>query len=546
MRTLHVSLGHNASAILTEDGKVVRGYEQERLDRRKGSSYFPAAAISEAMRDGPADNCVISSWIDNLDPLRTEHKHYSAAFMLSRFAPKNIQYTRSGGVTHHDAHAISVRNFFTAHATDVTRPYVTIVCDGFGNGQECLSVYRNGGLIHRTYGYEMSLGLMYQYTTGYLGMKENEDEYKLLGYEAHAPNVIGRVRTQALYDAAHDEGHTFGLLMLRANERVLSHLRGEEIDLDALAHAKRLWLQRAEAWRAAVETTSEYVTRCVVALQAQSFLEGAMQAIVHAMVGEDDDLLLAGGVFYNVKLNNRILNMRQLGRVCVHPLSGDQGAALGLSSIHHSGLLWGERSIEPPGELAGRVLVMDQDVWGVRVADIIEMGDVVNVVRGAAEYGPRALCNTTTFAQPTPRMVSRINLLNDRNDVMPMAPVIREDMAEEYFFRREYERVVGSSHYMVMTHEIRHQDFPLGVTHPDPLNPFRRTARPQIVPTGNDPQLEALLENVNSPCLINTSYNFHGEPIVHSVRDAIATHARQCERAVANGVPVPYLVLVRS
>ena len=35
--------------------------------------------------------------------------------------------------------------------------------------------------------------------------------------------------------------------------------------------------------------------------------------------------------------------------------------------------------------------------------------------------------------------------------------------------------------------------------------------------------------------LINTSYNYHGEPIVYSVRDAINTHIKQTSRAIGLG-----------
>lgn len=552
MKTLHISLGHNASAVLTDsDGNVVRGYEQERLDRIKGSSHFPALAICAALAEDSADQLVISNWSDSFDPLRTEHKRYSAEFIRSRFSANSIEWSSRQSVTHHDMHAQSVRAFFRAHTADTSRPYVTIVCDGFGNGQECLSVYRDGRLLHRTFGYEMSLGLMYQYTTGYLGMKENEDEYKLLGYEVHASSILGRAATLTLYDKALAQGNEFALRMLQANARPLTVIRGpdDELDYDALLHAKHTWRAQADQWRLAspIALSSDSAVRAVVALQAQAFLEGALQAIVGAFVGPEDDLLLAGGVFYNVKLNNRILNMRQGGRVCAHPLSGDQGAALGLKGGPHGGLRWGERVIvEPQGNTHPNVLMLTEDTWAQRVADLVNDNRIVNVVRGAAEYGPRALCNTTTFAMPTLEMVGAINKLNARNDVMPMAPVIREETAESYFYAREYARVVGSSQYMVMTHEIRDSDFPSGVTHPDPINPFRRTARPQIVPKGYDSQLEQLLLSVQADCLINTSYNFHGEPIVHSTRDAVATHTQQLERARLLGLQEPYLVLVLS
>ena len=550
MRTLHLSLGHNASAVLTQNGDVVRGYEQERLDRKKGSSFFPALAINEALSNEDCDDVFISHWRDDFDPAKTETKHYSASFMLRRFPPSRVYAVGGEGKqTHHDAHARSVRAFFKAHTADHERPYVTIVCDGFGTRQECLSVYRDGRLVHRTYGYSLSLGLMYQYTTGWLGMKENEDEYKLLGYEVGAREILGPEQARTRAEAAHADGRLHAQQMLRAS--VEPYAGGLDasvgIDLQALDVARLHWHNRAQAWwELAGKPSGDRARRSVVALQAQSYLEGALAEIVATFVEEDDDLLLAGGVFYNVKLNNAILNMRRGGRLCVHPLSGDQGAALGLGDIPHGGLCWGDRVLDPHEVSLPNVILSDEAAWPGQAIELLERNRIVSVVRGRAEYGPRALCNTSTLAVPTRRNVAVINALNDRNDVMPMAPVILEERARDAFFARETMRVVGSNHYMVITHEVRADDFPDGVTHPDPTNPFRRTARPQIVPKGYDPALEKVLDALPHFCLINTSYNFHGQPIVHTAGDAIETHRLQCQRARALGLSLPYLILVRS
>ena len=51
------------------------------------------------------------------------------------------------------------------------------------------------------------------------------------------------------------------------------------------------------------------------------------------------------------------------------------------------------------------------------------------------------------------------------------------------------------------------------------------TARPQVVRRQDDPTLHALLTRVGeltgAPVLINTSFNLHEEPIVHTPSDAV-------------------------
>lgn len=550
MRRLHVSLGHNASAVLTENGKVVRGYEQERLDRRKGSSLFPLMAINAALDLEPADEIILSHWIDNFHPCKTQNKHYDARVVTRMFSHGKIWSVRSDGATHHDAHALSAKHFYDAHV-DKPSPEgtTTIVCDGFGLSQECLSVYEDGGLRHRFYGYKWSLGLMYQYTTGFLGLKENEDEFKLLGYEAHAKDYLGLSVTRALRDKAFEQGEAHAHSMMAngaADKPPVWTDRGDaEIDLEALGKAKAYWHGIAKAWSEEAPVPGQESLRCLVALQAQAFLEGALDYIVRHLAGAREDLLLAGGVFYNVKLNNHLLG-RRAGRICVTPLSGDQGAALGPAGVPYSGLTWGDRWLSNNGSVSPFLEFCQRDEWVSRAQNHLYRGRIVNVVRGAAEFGPRALCNTTTFATPTLDNVRRINMLNNRNDVMPMAPVMTEACAAKAFHVDEVARVIGSNRYMVITHEVKSGHIRSGVTHADPLDLYRRTARPQIVPKGSDPELELLLAGVDNEYLINTSYNFHGEPIVHTVRDAVHTHAMQCARADEFGLSLPVLLVVLS
>jgi len=49
MKVLVLSLGHNSSAILVEDGHIVAGYEEERLSGIKADSTFPQMAILQLL-----------------------------------------------------------------------------------------------------------------------------------------------------------------------------------------------------------------------------------------------------------------------------------------------------------------------------------------------------------------------------------------------------------------------------------------------------------------------------------------------------------------
>lgn len=545
---LYVSLGHNSSCVLAHGGEVMRGYEQERIDRKKSSSAYPRDAIELCLpRDASADVAYVSHWFDRFE-LR-DSKYLDLAHLQGK-AMRVVSLTPE--FTHHDAHAQSALSFFDSNSRHGYDEADVVVLDGFGNRQECLSVYRarqgeRPRLTHRTYGYEMSLGLMYQYTTEYIGLRPNRDEYKLLGYESHVLEHVPRSHVEL----------ALSMLKIQAREHAAQMLEsrtpGKEpadglIDMAALHAARKKWTDLAGLWRYcfSAQAPAEKV-RAWVAWCAQTFLEECVVELLARLVPPRSGrlLVMTGGCAYNVKLNRRV--QRQGHRTFSHPLAGDQGASLGhTQGLVAKGLTWGARAIRERQNLPVGCHYVEEGEWVGAAARELEAGRVVNVVRGGMEYGPRALCHTTTFAWPTAESVARINALNERDEAMPMAPVVTRGNALSFFRHDELLEVSPSDRFMITT--VAWQRPPdervRGVSHPDPLDPDVWTARPQVVEEGSDEA--ALIEMIDAPCLINTSFNYHGEPIVFTEDDARRTHEAQRFRAIQLGLPEPVTLLVSS
>ena len=158
---------------------------------------------------------------------------------------------------------------------------------------------------------------------------------------------------------------------------------------------------------------------------------------------------------------------------------------------------------------------------------MLKKNEIVNIVHGNMEFGPRALCNTTTLALPTTENVEFINTINHRNTVMPMAPVMLERNKEYFFDKIQTERVVGSDRYMILTYDYKDEVVKneytkySGIMHKYPLKDLY-SGRPQFIMEYEEElliyQVLNLIEkDLGYKALINTSFNFHGKPILFSL-----------------------------
>lgn len=157
---------------------------------------------------------------------------------------------------------------------------------------------------------------------------------------------------------------------------------------------------------------------------------------------------------------------------------------------------------------------------------------------GAAEIGPRALGHRSIMARPDfPELRRRVSeTIKRREWYRPVAPVVREDLAEQAFGRSAASSPLAR--YMLGAFRVQASWGPAfaGVLHAD------GTARLQVV-SSRDPELtflHALLGELwdrhRIAGLINTSFNGPGEPIVHSQQDALDCARRlQLDGVVVNG-----------
>lgn len=523
MSDLVLSLGHNSSAILVENGKIVCGYEEERFTNAKSESRYPINAIQRIRQQfGEKFNSVsVGHWFTGGELEDSKYCNLNHLNSLS-----DTIHSVNTKFTHHDSHAESAIVF--ADHYNFPKDCTIVIADGFGTLGECISVYKRKSCgdyypIRRIYGFWNSLGMFYQYATAYLEMKMHNHEYKILGYEAHIDEYISAHEISILDETIEYEAMIW-----------LKKFHSDQLETDAIASPDALIRTRKNVSDlldkiiGQISTDGSLISkRVIISYFVQNLVERVMLSFINAF-GEKQNLLLSGGLFYNVKLNSKLADKHE--NICVMPLAGDQGAGLGVYQDIYKNLEWPghlnwglrsfavDRLFEHAGIISMGYKFSPADVLA-NISNILHKDGMVNLVRGAMEFGPRSLCNTATLAKPTLDNVDIINNANGRTTIMPMAPVMTKDQANDRLI--DLDKVWGSAEYMVVTRDVKSEyvQSMIGAVH---SYSDKSTCRPQIT---YDP-LMVLLLNEFGP-LINTSFNVHGVPICFDTESVIHSHTIQ-------------------
>jgi len=150
-----------------------------------------------------------------------------------------------------------------------------------------------------------------------------------------------------------------------------------------------------------------------------------------------------------------------------------------------------------------------------RIATLLDQGNIIGVVQGDSEVGPRALGNRSILCDPTyPDMKDILNKkVKFREWYRPYAPVVQYEKREKYF------EFSGESPFMSFCTRVKsHVRLP-AITHVD------GTARIQTVKASENSFLHSLLGYMSSDygkdVLLNTSFNIKGKPILTTIEDAL-------------------------
>ena len=251
-----------------------------------------------------------------------------------------------------------------------------------------------------------------------------------------------------------------------------------------------------------------------------------------------ENLYYTGGSALNIVANTKIINNGIFKEVFIPPCTEDSGLALGAAAFaewkKHGNIKLHSPYLNNWGNENYQINYSEEIIK--QVAEYLIQNKIIGVLNGAGEAGPRALGNRSILALANSKQLAKKLSMEkkDREWYRPLAPIALEKNTK-YF--TGLNKIHLLSKYMLLDFKVlsEKQHEIQGAIHAD------GTARFQTIFEKEDNRfifdlLQYLDKNYKVKALINTSFNSHGEPIVHTIKDALISAKKlKLDGLVLNG-----------
>ena len=538
--------GHDTSATLLKDGKIIVAIEEERLSKKKHSSNFPELSIKECLKyakikmkdvnvitlSGDYNLHIKKRYLENWKKyypknrqrLISEFKDFEKISKIEDFIRSKYNYKgKIYQCRHHLAH------FSSAYHISNFNKSALYSIDGVGDYESALSGYANKNNIkvfdEATVSYPHSMGLVYTAITAWLGFIPHCDEGKTMGLAPYGNykrynNIFKKII----------RFEKFGKISVNFDYFNYPYFRRSNV-------SKKFCRIFGNNRKKNEKLTKKHKD---VAATLQFYCE---KTLIHGLnylyeKTKCTNLSLAGGVALNCVANGKILKKTKFKKISIQPAAGDAGTSLGSAlywynsirkkSSKNKGLPIATNIYSGP-EFSNQSIVKELKKNNLKykisptiyeeVSDLLKKQKIVGWFNGKMEFGPRALGNRSILTSPYPaNMKDVLNLrVKKRESFRPFAPAVLEKYAEEFF---EY---IHESPHMLFAMKVKKnmiKKIP-AITHVD------ETARVQTVTEKTNKEFYNLINafycKTGVPILLNTSLNIMGQPICYDPKDAIQT-----------------------
>lgn len=491
---------HSPSTSFMKDGEIICCIEEERITRKKAGDNFDCVAE------------LSSREVEKISGIPIKDADYRVFVepVTEAFANRltDFNYDR---VSHHDAHCYGA--YFTS---GMKGKALSISYDG-GGDKSVMKVYLcDNGKMTLAYSYDMC-------NTGSIPHLWAFAVSTIKGYDHEGASI---------WKMCKDEGKLMGMAPDGEYNENFYRILKSLIDYKNLRFFP---IDTGNKTRFVVETMhrlgwfKDNKSIEKFSFNLQKITEDLMLNFLndlHIRFPEYTKLCFSGGMFANVKLNQKINQLPWVEEIYIIPAMGDEGLSLGacIMKAHQLGeitkpfklknVFFGKKYTNKQIiESSGRYHVQYKKYNPKEIAKLLNEGEIIGWFQHGFEYGPRALGARSILVRPTDYETHRkLNTRLKRHDSMPFAPIVMEEFFEDIFIENKSKY---TSEFMTLCFQTKDEwieKIPAVIQKSD------KTARPQLVKKDNNPLFWEILNEYHKisgiPVLLNTSFNTHNEPII--------------------------------
>ncbi len=568
---LGIHVGHNASAALMVNGKIVHALQEERFTNQKNFMGFPEKSLRYLAEYVNTKSLIIDEasfstikmgvfefkyQINHYFSVKDFHEYYGEKFYNKKIKGQSVQsyinnLDKNNRLKKNIYSKIKSKNLFsnpldyqeisknylkkifkkkiklisfldhhTCHAyygkysiDNKENNYAVIVLDSIGdnvNQSIWLSDTKKGELKSILRNNQCELGRIYKLVTLIMNMKPDEHEFKVMGMAPYAKEYYFK----KIYKDVFQNIQKFKGL--------------------AIVHKKRpknLYIFLKEK------------------LKHHRFdnIAGAVQHFIENIIGElltkifkkhqIKTFYFSGGISMNVKMYNTFIKNKHITKIHNAPSGADESLSIGAcyylnrksNSYPLDNLSLGLPVSETNQSLLkiikkqlAKNYKVKHNVKPKEIAKLLSKNKIIAIADGREEFGARALGNRSIIANPSdPENVKQINqYIKNRDFWMPFALTIIDNKVKKYIDNPKN----LSSEFMNLSFDTKKKYFK---NISAGAHPYDKTVRPQFLKRKQNENFYEIIKEfsklTNIDAVLNTSLNLHGNPKCSSIDTVIKT-----------------------
>lgn len=543
MKVLGIHIGHDSSACLVIDGNIIADVQEERFTRLKHYSGLPINAVNYCLSSIglaiedidvvavpskgsiPELNFLLGLKGENKEKKTSGKMMFEYAYrIMKKSVAKPPLYIKNFPINnnteilhveHHLAHASSA--YYTSG--NISNKQLIVTIDGAGDGVSvCLWRGQSGKIeVLKKMPVDSSIGWFYSNVTEALGWYHGDGEGKTMGLAPYGDLSKVNGVLDSYYPKFSNgkliEPHDFGIPYF------WNELGAYQWHFEDAYDIKKL--------------INKY-GRENIAAEAQRVLEEQIFEIIFPWMEKENTKYLscAGGVFLNVKLNQRLWETGKIENHNIYPNPGDSGLAVGAALYAYytmnpnaptdkienlyKGPEYSNEEIETILKFRNLKYTKIDDIEEYAAKKLAE-NKIVAWFQGRMETGPRALGNRSILMNSN--IAENKDIINARvkfrEAFRPFCPSLLWEKKDDYLENSRDEDFMITS----FTCKEDKRDKVPAVVHTD------YTLRPQTVKKHINKKYWKVINEfgkiTGEYIVLNTSFNIMGEPIINHPREAI-------------------------